>query len=405
VSQVLVVHKYGGSSVGTADKIQNVAKRIVKAKETFQNMVVVVSAMGKTTNQLVALSRELCSDPSAREMDMLLASGEQVSISLLAMAIHELGHKAISYNAAQIGFRTDMVHNKARIREIGTERIQKSLEEGSIVIIAGFQGINEHFDITTLGRGGSDLSAVALAVVLGAKACEIYTDVEGVYTADPRIVSNARKLDNISYEEMLELASMGAKVMHARSIEFAQKYDIPIHVRSSFLEVEGTWIRKEVKDMEDIVITGIALTKDEAKLTIVGVPDSSGMAAQIFTALAEGHINIDVIIQNVSLQGFTDISFTVPQEDLKGAMKISEQMIAELGAKELICKKDIAKLSIVGVGMRRHAGVAAKMFRCLADEKINIEMITTSEIKISCVIGEAEGEQAVKALHVVFELE
>ncbi len=402
---LLVVHKYGGSSLGTSDKIKNVARRVSKAKEQGKNIVVVVSAMGKTTDQLVSLSREISQTPCAREMDMLLASGEQISIALLAMAIQEIGHEAISFNAAQVSFRTDAVHNKARIVNIGTERIQQSLKEDKVVIVAGFQGINEHFDITTLGRGGSDLSAVALAVVLEADHCDIFTDVDGVYTTDPQLVSEAKRLDKIAYEEMLELASMGAKVLHSRSVEFAQKYGLDIYVRSSFEDGPGTLITKEVHAMEDVLITGIALNKNEAKLTIVKVPDQPGMAAQIFTALAEAHINIDVIIQNISLEDFTDISFTIPKDDLQAAMIVSQDMVRKLHAQDVVCKKNIAKISVVGVGMRRHVGVAAKIFRCLADEKINIEMISTSEIKISCVIDESQGQLAVQALHKIFELE
>ncbi|OED34549.1 aspartate kinase [PVC group bacterium (ex Bugula neritina AB1)] len=402
----LIVQKYGGSSLATSDKIKNVAYRLMKEKEKDVDLVVVLSAMGKTTDTLISLAQEISPRPCKRELDMLLSTGEQVSVSLLSMAIKELGGQAISLNAMQANILTDSFHSESQILDIDTQRIKTHLQEGKIVIITGYQGLNKEKDITTLGRGGSDLSAVALAVALKAQCCKILTDVSGVYTADPRIVSDARCLKKITYEEMLELASMGAKVLHARSVELAQRYDLEVYVKSSFDEQNaGTLIEKDVKKMEEITITGVALNKNEAKVTLVGVPDRPGMAAEVFTCLAEANINIDIIIQNVSVEGFTDISFTVKEEDLHVTILVSKEAVRDLEAKEVIFKKNVSKLTLVGVGMRRHSGIAAKMFRCLADKNINIEMISTSEIKISCVIDQDKGDLAVQALHKAFELE
>jgi aspartate kinase len=401
----LIVQKFGGSSVADAEKIKNVAKRIIETKKQGNKVVVVVSAMGDTTDDLISLAQEITDNPSEREFDMLLSTGEQISISMLAMAIHSLGEKAVSFTGHQIGLETDNAHNKACIKDIGTERIKKHLDKGEIVIVAGFQGINEYGDITTLGRGGSDITAVALASVLKADVCEIFTDVNGVYTADPRIVKNARKLHQIAYEEMLELASLGAKVLHSRSVEFAKKYNVPIHVRSTFSYEEGTFVIKEVKSMEDILVSGVALNKDEAKVTIVDVSDKPGMAAKIFNKLAVDNINVDMIIQNISEQGQTDISFTVGKEEITKALNSTKEIVGEIGAKDILCNKDVAKLSVVGVGMRRHAGVAANMFGVLAENNINIQMISTSEIKISCIIDEKDSDLALKLVHDKFNLQ
>ncbi len=398
----LLVKKFGGTSVGDTDKIKHVARRIIEAKKNGDDVVVVVSAMGGTTDTLLGLANAVTDSPSERELDMLLSTGEQVSIALLAMAIHAMDYDAVSFTGAQIGIITDNRHSRAKIKNITTDKIKKHLEMGAVVIVAGFQGMNHDSEITTLGRGGSDITAVALAAVLHAKSCDIYTDVDGVYTADPRLISTAHKLDTISYEEMLELASLGAKVLHPRSVEFAMKYDVPIHVRSSFVSKEGTRITKETRIMEDVLISGITLNEDEAKVTIVSVPDEPGIAARIFKTLADNAINVDMIIQNVSEHGRTDLSFTVYQSDIQKAMSVSKEIIADIGAHDVICNPDIAKLSVVGVGMRRHVGVAAKMFECLAAHQINIQMISTSEIKISCIINTEKAKQAVNVLHEAF---
>jgi len=399
-----IVQKYGGSSVADPERIMNVAKRVVSYKKKRYDLVVVVSALGDTTDELVELAHRITDDPPEREMDMLISTGEQVSVSLLAMAIDKLGYEAISFTGAQVGIITDSSFTKAKILDINTKRILEELKKGKIVIVAGFQGVNLNQDITTLGRGGSDMTAVALSKVLSAKMCEIYTDVDGVYTADPRIIPNARKLPRISYNEMLEMASLGAKVMQARSIECAKKFNIKIHVRSSFNHKEGTIISEEVKDMEDIVVSGVTLNKDEAKLTICDVPDKPGIAAKIFKNLSEANINIDMIIQNISRTRCTDISFTVLKEDLTRTLRIAKKVAREVGAKGVLEDQDIAKVSIVGVGMKSHSGIAAKMFEALASKNINIEMISTSEIKISCVIKKRFAEEAVRAIHDKFEL-
>lgn len=400
----IVVQKYGGSSIANPERIQNVAKRIIKYKRQGYRMVVVVSALGDTTDELIELSRKITKIPAERELDMLVSTGEQVSVALLAMAIHKLGEEAISFTGAQVGIITDSSHTKARIIDVNADRILKELKTDKIVIVAGFQGITLTQDITTLGRGGSDTTAVALAKALNAKVCEIYTDVDGVYTADPRIVKNARKLDRISYEEMLELASLGAQVMHPRSIEIASKFKIPLHVRSSFNNRKGTIISEEVKMMEKVLVSGVTVNKNEAKVTVCDVPDRPGIAAKIFQRLADENINIDMIIQNISRTGATDVSFTVPKDDLYKTIKVAEEISKSIGAKGVTSDDNIAKVSVVGIGMRTHAGVAAKMFSALASKKINIEMISTSEIKISCVIKKDKAEDALKVLHKAFNL-
>ncbi|MBI1871476.1 MAG: aspartate kinase [Chlamydiae bacterium] len=400
----LVVQKYGGSSVANPDRIKNVARKIVSAKKAGHDMVVVVSALGDTTDELIELAGKITDTPSEREMDMLMATGEQMSAALLCMAIHALGHSAISFNGAQVGIYTDSVHTKAKIRSISTERVLNALKEGNIVVVAGFQGVNESQDITTLGRGGSDTTAVALAAVLKADECEIYTDVNGIYTTDPRIVAEAKRIPEISYDEMLELASLGAKVMHSRSIEFAKKYHVNIHVRSSFNDEPGTMIVKEAKEMEDVVIRGVTADKDQAKVTISKVPDRPGVAAKIFKTLAEAHINIDMIIQNVSEQGQTDISFTVAQTDLSKTLSVLKDIAKKVGAQKVDSDDKIAKVSVVGIGMKSHSGVAAMLFEALANEGINIGMISTSEIKISCVIKRDQADKAVQTVHEKFNL-
>ncbi|MBL7070956.1 MAG: aspartate kinase [Candidatus Omnitrophica bacterium] len=400
----IVVQKYGGSSVANTGRIQDVARRIVKFKRLGYKMVVVVSALGGTTDKLIELSRQITKYPSEREMDMLVSTGEQISVSLLAMAIHKLGEEAISFTGSQVGIRTDSSHTKARIIDVNATKILKELEKNRIVIVAGFQGVSLKQEITTLGRGGSDVTAVALAKSLNASVCEIYTDVDGIYTADPRIVKNARKLDKISYEEMLELASLGAQVMQPRSIEIAGRFKIPLHVRSSFNDKKGTVISEEVKMMEKVVVSGVTVNKNEAKITICDVPDKPGAAAHIFKVLADKNINIDMIIQNISRTGATDVSFTVNRDDLLKTIRTAKEISDKIGAEGVTSDDDIAKVSVVGIGMKTHAGVAAKMFTALAGKKINIGMISTSEIKISCVISRKKAQDAVKALHKAFNL-
>lgn len=400
----LIVQKYGGTSVANPERIKKVAKRVVKYKRQGYDLVVVVSALGDTTDELIDLAYKVTNDPSEREMDMLISTGEQVSCALLAMAIQRLKIPAISFTGAQVGIITDTSHTKARILEISTERISEELKRGRVVVVAGFQGMSISKEITTLGRGGSDLTAVALAKALGAKICEIYTDVDGVYTADPRIVNNARKLGRLSYDEMLEMASLGAKVLQARSVEYSKRYGVNMHVRSSFSYADGTIISKEVKAMEKIDVSGITLERDEAKVTICDVPDKPGIAARIFKDLALNNIVIDMIVQNVSRTGITDISFTVLKEDLPKTIKVAKKVAKTVGAGDVIKDESIAKVSVVGIGMRSHSGIAARMFEALASRKINIEMISTSEIKISCVIERRYAEQAVRALHEEFRL-
>lgn len=400
-----VVQKFGGTSIANAERIKAAAKRIVETYKAGNKVIVVVSARGQTTDELIDLAHELTDNPSTREMDMLMSTGEQISIALVAMAIHALGYPAVSFTGGQVGIVTDSYHTKARIRNINTERIKKELDKGTIVIVAGFQGIDSNENITTLGRGGSDTTAVALAAIMKANRCDIFTDVDGIYTADPRKVPLARKLDKVSYDEILELASLGAQVMHSRSIEFAKKYNVPLYVRSSFNNKEGTLICKEVKEMEDIVVSGVAVSKDDAKITIRAVPDVPGQAAKIFHEIARKKINVDMIIQNASIEGRADVTFTVPRSDLRIALETAEKIKKELDAKEVMHDSKIAKLSVVGIGMRSHCGVAEKMFSVLADEKINIQMISTSEIKISCVIDESHADRALRAIHTAFGLD
>jgi len=404
MSKGIIVQKYGGTSVAGVERIQNVAKRVLRAKKEGYDVVVVVSALGDTTDNLIGLALQITSNPPERELDMLVSTGEQVSCALLAMAMHKLGEDAISFTGAQVGIITDDSFTKARIVDINAKRIVEELSKKRIVIVAGFQGVNMNQDITTLGRGGSNLTAVALAKVLGAVSCEMNTDVEGVFTADPRIVKDARKIDRISYEEMFELASAGATVLQPRSIEFAMKFGVPIHVRSSFSNRIGTIISREVKAMEDIIVSGVALNKDEAKVTICDVPDRPGIAAKIFKDIAKQDINVDMIVQNVSRTGATDVSFTVPASDLNKTIKVAKDISGKIKAGDITFDKEIAKVSIVGIGMKSHSGVAANMFEALAEKGINIEMISTSEIKISCVVNKKFGEEAVRAIHAKFGL-
>ena len=403
---MLIVQKYGGTSVGNIERIKAVADRIIRTAKEGNKVVVVVSAMSGETDKLISLAHQVSSSPSEREMDLLLSSGERVTTALTAMAIEELGHKAIALTGWQAGIITDAAHTKAKIERITGERITKALNEGCVVVIAGFQGITEgDGEITTLGRGGSDLSAVAIASAVNADLCEIYTDVDGVYTTDPGIVPDAKKLDKISYEEMFELASLGAKVLQTRSVEFAMKYEVPVVVRSSFNNNPGTLVTKEDKDMEKVVVSGVAYDKNQAKITIVSVPDKPGIAAKLFKKIADANIVVDMIVQNVSSDGqSTDISFTVPKTDSKKALKLTEEVAKELGAKGVKLRDDIAKISIIGVGMRTHSGVAAQMFETLANHKINIIAISTSEIKVSCLIGAKYTELAVRVLHDSFRL-
>jgi aspartate kinase len=396
------VQKYGGTSIGSIDRIKHVAAKVAAAKRAGHDLVVVVSAMAGETNRLIALAHEVSEQPDEREKDVLLASGEQVSVALLTLALKELGQPARSYLGHQVRIETDNAYGKARILSIDSTKIVQALGAGEIVIVAGFQGVDEDDNITTLGRGGSDTSAVALAAFLSAGACEIYTDVEGVFTTDPGICPDARKLQRISYEEMIELASTGAKVLEIRSVEFAKKFSVPVHVRSTFSEVEGTWLVAEEESMSDVLVSGVACDKNEAKITLVRVPDRPGLAAQIFGPIADAHIVVDMIIQNASEDGTTDLTFTVPKADHKKARAIVENALPALHAKGIRVDTDIAKVSVVGVGMRTHAGVAAKMFQVLAQEGINIEMISTSEIKISVVIDAKYTELAVRVLHDAF---
>lgn len=398
----ILVQKFGGTSVADADRIRNVARRVVRTKEAGYAPVVVVSAQGDTTDLLLEKAAEITDRPSGRELDMLLSTGEQISIALLAMAIQEMGHPAISLTGAQVGIRTDGAHTKAKIQEIDSTRILEEIGKGNIVIVAGFQGVTSNNDITTLGRGGSDTTAVALAAALGADVCEIYTDVDGVYSADPRIVPNAKKIDEISYDEMLELASLGARVLHLRCVEIAKKYGTPIHVRSSFNEIPGTIVREGQEMEKGRVVTGIAHNTNVAKITIKGVPDRPGVASRLFGALAEREVNVDMIIQSASRQGINDISFTVGQEDKHVAVEVAERLAKELEAEGVEHDNGVAKVSIVGAGMISHPGVAAKMFRTIADQGVNIQMISTSDISISCVIDAKDTERVIRALHEAF---
>jgi len=400
----LIVQKYGGSSVANPERIKNVARRVAEYRKKGHSVVAVVSALGDTTDDLLTLADQISKNPSRRELDMLMSTGEQISVALLAMALHELRCDAISFTGAQVGIRTDSAHTRARIIDISTQRIREQLKKNRVVIVAGFQGINEDHEITTLGRGGSDLTAVALAKALSADSCEIYTDVEGIFTADPRIVKDAKKIGRISYEEMLELASSGAQIMQSRSIEVAGKFNIPLHVRSSFSDTEGTWVVKEDESMEDVLIRGVSLSKNEAKLTLRRVPNHPGVAAAIFKVLAGKGINVDMIIQNIGKSTDTDITFTIPRGDVDAAINALNATKKKIGFEGISADSNIAKVSVVGIGMRSHAGVAAAMFEVFGKNKINIEMISTSEIKISCVVKRDDAEKAVKLLHGEFKL-
>jgi aspartate kinase len=401
----LLVHKYGGTSVGTIERIHRVADKVAKAKEEGHSLVVVLSAMSGETDRLITLAHEVTKNPDEREMDMLLSTGERVTIALLAMELRGRGLDARSFTGRQVGIITDSAHTKARIARVAADRIREALKQGVIPIVAGFQGVNEQSDVTTLGRGGSDLTAVALAAALKADRCVIYTDVDGIYTADPNIVPAARRLDKISYEEMLELASLGAKVLQSRSVEFAAKFNVPVEVQSSFNEGKGTLVVKEDADMERVTVSGVTGDRNQAKLTIVGVPDRPGIAARIFGPIAEANVIVDMIIQNVSQASLTDMSFTIPRADLPNATSLVKRIAKDINAKSVAVTESIAKVSLVGVGMRTHSGVAAKMFEVLSKEGINIMMISTSEIKISCVIEEKHLQQAMRALHKAFGLD
>ncbi len=400
----LIVQKYGGSSVADVERIKNVARRVVETKAEGNDLVVVVSAMAGETDRLLGLAARISDTPNERELDVIVSTGEQISIGLLSLAIQQHGYKARSFTGAQIRIQTDTAHTRAKIVSVEVDRAQQALREGAIVIVAGFQGVTEEEDVTTLGRGGSDLTAVAMAAALKADLCEIYTDVEGVYTADPNIVPEARKLGRVSYDEMLEMASLGAKVLQARSVEYAKNYAVPIHVRSSFNTNQGTLVVQEDAEMERVVVSGIAYDKNEAKITVLRVADQPGIAAKLFGRVAEANIVVDMIVQNMSQDGTTDISFTVPKSDLAKAMALVNGVAREIGAQQVEGNDKIAKISIVGVGMRTHSGVAARMFEALARENINIMMIGTSEIKVSCVIDAKYGELAIRILHETFGL-
>ncbi len=401
----LIVQKYGGTSVGTVERIREVAKKLIKHQQQGDDLVVVLSAMSGETNRLIGLANELNDNPNGRELDVLLSTGEQVTIALLCMALEQLGISATSYTGSQVRILTNTTHNKARITEIDDHKIRSELTAGRIVVVAGFQGCDQHGNITTLGRGGSDTTAVALAAALKADECQIYTDVDGVYTTDPRVVSEARRLDTITYEEMLEMASLGAKVLQIRSVEFARNYNVPLRVLSSFKDGGGTLITAEDPKMEQAVISGIAFNRDEAKLTVLGVPDHPGIATQILGPIAKANIEVDMIIQNTGHDSSTDFTFTVHRNDFQQALTILQKTALHLNAKEVISDNKIAKVSVVGVGMRSHAGVANTMFETLANENINISMISTSEIKISVVVSDELLDSAVNALHSAFNLE
>jgi len=396
--------KFGGSSVADAEMIKGVARRIAEAREAGHEVVAVISARGKTTDDLVALANEVSDRPDPREMDMLLSTGERISCALMAMALHDLGHDARSFTGSQAGIVTDTSHTNARIVEIRADRLRAALADEHIVLVAGFQGVSTERDVTTLGRGGSDTSAVALAAALGADVCEIYTDVPGVFTADPRVVPGAHKLCLVSHEEMLEMAATGSRILALRSVEFARNHDVPLHVRSSFAPEEGTWITKETPDMEQAIISGVAHKSDEAKVTITGVRDKPGVAAAIFTPLADADLNVDTIIQNVSAEGFTDVSFTVPLPELRQALEVLADLKDEVGYRTVASDDQIGKVTLVGAGMKSNPGVAAKMFRTLAHEGVNIQMIDTSTIRLTVVISRHEVERAVRALHDAFDL-
>jgi len=399
----LVVQKFGGSSVGTPEKLKAAAARAVREFRDGNQVVVVVSAMGDQTDELMSLAQKISPDPEPRELDMLMAVGEQMSVALMALAIHSLGCKAISLTGAQAGIRTDSVSSKAKIKTINTDRVLREIDREQIVIVAGFQGVDAEDNITTLGRGGSDTTAVALAAALDAARCDIFTDVDGIYSADPRVVPNARRRAQVDYDEMLELASLGAKVMQSRAVEIAKRFGVPFRVRSSSEESEGTLVTN-VEDMEQVDVRGAALETNEAKVTVRNVPDKPGMAAKIFGEIARNHVNVDMIVQNVSAHGITDMSFTVMQSDLPAARRVAETLSKEIGAGPVEVDEDVAKVSVVGVGMKNHTGVAERMFEALAAGSVNIEMISTSEIKISVVVRAAQGEEALRAVHDAFGL-
>jgi len=401
----LIVQKYGGTSVGTIERIHRVTDRVEKAHKNGHRIVVVLSAMSGETDRLLRLAHEVTPLPDDRELDMLLSTGERVTIALLAMALRARGLDAQSFTGRQVGIMTDSVHTKARITRVSADRIREALSNGVIPVVAGFQGINEQSDVTTLGRGGSDLTAVALSAALKADRCIIFTDVDGVYTSDPNIVPAARRIERISYEEMLEMASLGAKVLQSRSVEFAAKFNVPVEVNSSFKEGKGTLVTREDEDMESVAVSGVTGDRNQAKITIVGVPDKPGIASQLFGPVAEANINVDMIIQNMSQSGMTDISFTIPRGDIKKALPLIQDVANRIAAKSVALTEAIAKVSLVGVGMRSHSGVAAKMFKILSQEGVNILMISTSEIKISCVIDEKYAELAMRSLHTAFGLD
>ncbi len=401
----LIVQKYGGTSVGTIERIHRVADRVAQTQQEGNQVVVVLSAMSGETDRLLKLAHEVTTVPDERELDMLLSTGERITIALLSMELRGRGINARSFTGRQVGIITDSAHTKARIARVTADRIKEALKQGIIPVVAGFQGINEQSDVTTLGRGGSDLSAVALAAALKADRCVIFTDVDGVYTADPNIVPAARRIDKIAYEEMLEMASLGAKVLQTRSVEFAAKFNVPVEVNSSFKEGKGTLVTKEDAGMEAAAIAGVTGDRNQAKITVIGVPDKPGIAARIFGSVAEAHINVDMIIQNMSQATLTDLSFTVPRADLKQAVSIIQAVAKDIEAKSVSVTEAIAKVSLIGVGMRSHSGVAAKMFQVLSREGINIMMISTSEIKISCVIDEKYLELAMRSLHSAFDLD
>ena len=401
----LVVQKYGGSSVASPDRIRAVADHIVRTRREGHAVVVVVSAMGDTTDELVRLAQEITDEPGGREYDMLLTAGERISMALLCMAIHNHGIEAVSFTGSQAGIVTDTEHGKAKLLEVRADRIREAVEAGQVVVVAGFQGVSTTADVTTLGRGGSDTTAVALAAVLDAEVCEIYTDVSGVFTADPRVVPGARKLNRVSYDEMLEIASSGGRVLALRSVEFARNYGVPVHVRSSFTWEPGTWVVEEDPTMEQAIISGVTHDTSEAKVTIEGVPDQPGIAAQVFRALADEAINVDMIVQNISVNGIADISFTVPKDDLGKARAVMAELVERLGARGSRDDSEIGRVSLIGAGMKSHPGVAALMFETLASEQVNIEMISTSSIRTSCVVHERDVERAVQALHAAFKLE
>jgi aspartate kinase len=400
----LVVQKFGGTSIADAERIRAVADHVARTRRAGDDVVVVVSAMGRTTDQLIRLATDVSSVQPMREVDMLLSSGERISMSLLCMALAELGVDATSFTGSQAGIITDAVHTRAKIVEVRADRLTSTLRDGGVPVVAGFQGMSEERDVTTLGRGGSDTTAVALAAVLDADVCEIYTDVSGVFSADPRIVPEAQKLARVSYEEMLEIAATGGRVLNLRSVEFARNHHVPLHVRSSFTWEPGTWVVEEDGSMEQAIVTAVTHDESEAKVTVIGVPDRPGLAARLFRGLAERHVNVDMIVQNTSLHGTTDISFTVPGYDLAASTELCEELMPELGATGVTSDADVARVSLVGAGMKTHPGVTALTFETLAGAGINIEMISTSSIRISCMIRAAAAEQAVRALHAAFEL-